>query len=39
MINTEYLQRCIEILEKSYSCIKTTQEGSMEKFLQMKLYF
>lgn len=30
MINTEYLQRCIETLEKSYSCIKTTQGGSIE---------
>lgn len=30
MINTEYLERCIETLEKSYSMIKTAQEGSIE---------
>lgn len=29
-INTEYLERCIETLEKSYSCIKTVEEGSIE---------
>lgn len=30
MINTEYLERCIETLEKSYSCIKTVEEGSID---------
>lgn len=30
MINTEYLERCIETLEKSYACIKTVQEGSID---------
>ncbi len=30
MINTEYLERCIETLEKSYSCIKSVEEGSID---------
>lgn len=30
MINTEYLERCIETLKKSYDCIKTTQEGTID---------
>lgn len=30
IINTEYLERCIETLEKSYSCIKTVEEGSID---------
>lgn len=30
MINTEYLERCIETLEKSYSCIKTVEENSID---------
>ncbi len=30
MLNTEYLTKCIETLEKSYACIKTTQEGSID---------
>lgn len=29
-ISTEYLERCIETLEKSYDCIKTAKEGSIE---------
>lgn len=29
-INTEYPKRCIETLEKSYSCIKTVAEGSID---------
>ncbi len=29
-INTEYLERCIETLEKSYSLIKTVKEGSID---------
>ena len=29
-INTEYLERCIETLEKSYSLIKTAEEGSID---------
>lgn len=29
-INTEYLQRCLETLKKSYSMIKTTVEGSID---------
>jgi len=29
-INTEYLERCIKTLEKSYTCIKTVQEGSID---------
>ena len=29
-INTEFLKRCIETLEKSYSMIKQTQENSIE---------
>ena len=29
-INTEYLQRCIDTLEKSYEMIKTAQENSIE---------
>lgn len=30
MINTEYLERCIETLEKSYTMIKTAEEGSID---------
>ena len=30
MLNTEYLTKCIETLEKSYACIKTAQEGSID---------
>ena len=30
MLNTEYLTRCIETLEKSYACIETAQEGSID---------
>ncbi len=30
MINTEYLERCIETLEKSYSYIKSVEEGSID---------
>lgn len=30
MINTEYLERCIETLEKSYACIKTVQENTID---------
>ena len=30
MLNTEYLTKCIETLEKSYACIKTVQEGSID---------
>ena len=29
-INTEYLQKCIETLEKSYSMIKASKEGSID---------
>lgn len=29
-INTEHLQRCIETLEKSYTLIKTAEEGSID---------
>ncbi len=29
-INTEYLKRCIETLEKSYTCIKSAPEGSID---------
>ena len=29
-INTEYLQRCIDTLEKSYEMIQTTEEGSID---------
>ena len=29
-INTEYLQKCLLTLEKSYSLIKTTEEGSID---------
>ena len=30
MINTEYLEKCIETLKKSYSMIKTVEEGSID---------
>ena len=30
MLNTEYLERCIATLEKSYSCIKSAEEGSID---------
>lgn len=30
MINTEYLKKCIETLEKSYSLIKTVEENSID---------
>lgn len=30
MINTEYLERCIETLEKSYTMIQTVEEGSID---------
>lgn len=30
LISTEYLERCIEILEKSYKMIKTVEEGSID---------
>lgn len=30
LINTEYLERCLETLEKSYQMIKTVVEGSIE---------
>lgn len=30
MINTEYLEKCIETLEKSYSLIKTVEENSID---------
>lgn len=30
MLNTEYLTRCIETLEKSYACIESAQEGSID---------
>lgn len=30
MINTEYLERCILTLEKSYSMIKSAEEGSID---------
>lgn len=29
-LNTEYLQRCIETLERSYFMIKTVEEGSID---------
>lgn len=29
-INTEYLEKCIETLEKSYSMIKTVEENSID---------
>lgn len=29
-INTEYLERCIQTLERSYSLIKTVEEGSID---------
>lgn len=29
-INTEYLERCIETLEKSYACIKNCEEGTID---------
>ena len=29
-INTDYLQRCLDTLKKSYELIKTTKEGSIE---------
>ena len=29
-ISTEYLERCIQTLEKSYTLIKTTEEGSID---------
>lgn len=29
-INTEYLEKCIETLEKSYSLIKTAEENSID---------
>lgn len=29
-INTEYLERCIETLEKSYELIKKSEEGSID---------
>ena len=29
-INTEYLQRCIDTLEKSYQLIKTVEPDSIE---------
>ena len=29
-INTEYLQKCLETLEKSYSMIKTAAEGTID---------
>lgn len=29
-INTEYLERCIETLKKSYTLIKTVDEGSID---------
>ena len=29
-MNTEYLERCIETLEKSYQMIKTVEEGSID---------
>lgn len=28
--NTEYLEKCIETLKKSYACIKTVEEGSID---------
>lgn len=30
MINTEYLEKCIETLKRSYSMIKTVEEGSID---------
>lgn len=30
MINTEYLERYVETLGKSYSCIKTVEEGTID---------
>ena len=29
-INTEYLKRCLDILEKSYLMIKSVPEGSID---------
>ena len=29
-INTEFLQKCLETLEKSYSMIKTAAEGTID---------
>lgn len=29
-INTEYLERCILTLERSFACIKTVKEGSID---------
>lgn len=29
-ISTEYLERCIETLEKSYTCIKNCDEGTID---------
>ena len=29
-INTEYLEKCLSTLEKAYSLIKTTEEGSID---------
>lgn len=30
MINTEYLEKCIATLERSYTCIKSVQEGTID---------
>ncbi len=30
MINTEYLEKCIATLEKSYTCIKSVQECTID---------
>lgn len=30
MLNTEYLEKCIATLEKSYTCIKSVPEGSID---------
>ena len=30
MLNTEYLEKDIETLKKSYSCIKSAEEGSID---------
>lgn len=29
-LNTEYLKRCIEILERSYTLIKTVEENTID---------
>ena len=29
-INTEYLEKCIQTLEKSYLCIKSVEEDTIE---------